>query len=331
MRIPKYLSPSSLKLSEKKLDEFYLKYLAENRPPRAPQTGPMSVGSAFDAFVKSFLHHRIYGNYGKDDAYDREKIFESQVESANRDFAYEAGEYCFKRYSRCGALSDLLKELDTAIDEPRFEFDLHGTVDGVPLLGKPDIYFTNNQGARVILDWKVNGYCSKSAVSPIKGYVKVRDAWDSTERRASRNNGMPHKGCVLKDHLGIRINIFYHMEDCNADWADQLAIYGWLLGEEVGSENLVIGIDQLACMEKGAHGKPWIRVANHRTTVSHDYQHMLILRIKRLWNAITTGHIFGNLDRKTNDERCADLEQMAKALTATDPLTEFINEECGAW
>ena len=52
MRTPKYISPSALKLFEKNPTEYYLKYLADAHPPRSPQTQPMSVGSAFDAFVK---------------------------------------------------------------------------------------------------------------------------------------------------------------------------------------------------------------------------------------------------------------------------------------
>ena len=55
MRKPTYLSFSSMTLHEKDQDEFYLKYLCENRPGRLPQTGPMCVGSSFDAYVKSAL------------------------------------------------------------------------------------------------------------------------------------------------------------------------------------------------------------------------------------------------------------------------------------
>lgn len=331
MRIPEYISPSALKTFEQNADEYYLKYLADNRPPRSPQTQPMSVGSAFDAFVKSFLHNHYHGNYGPDNAYERDAIFESQVDEHNRDWARVAGEHVYRRYSRCGALKDLMSEINTAIQAPRFEFDLQGIVSGVPVLGKPDIYFTNSEAARVIFDWKVNGYCSKSSVSPVKGYLKVRDTWNSLERKPSRINGVCHKDCVPVEHLGLRINGIQYMEDCNSEWADQLAIYGWLLGEPVGSENLIVGIDQIACLEPGENGVPWMRVANHRTRVSSEYQFQLEARIKRLWNCITSGHFFPGLSREESEKRCADLEAMAAALSQTDDLSTFVNEVSREW
>lgn len=327
MRIPKFISPSALSRFEKNLDEYYLNYLAENRPPRTPQTKPMAVGSAFDAFVKSYLHNALHGNYGDNNEYSKDAIFESQVEEHNRDWAKEAGQHVFQRYCRSGALSDLMKELDTAIGPPRFEFDLHGKVNGIPLLGKPDIYFTNEHGARVVFDWKVNGYCSKSAVSPAKGYIKVRDTWTSLERRASRYNGVSHKDCVTQEYLGLRINCAQNLEDCYSQWADQLSIYAWLLGEEVGSEELIIGIDQVVALEADSTGKPFLRVANHRSKVSREYQTALLTRLQRLWSAITSGHIFGHLTREQNDKRCAELEEMAVALSQTDAFSQFVNEE----
>ena len=53
MRIPTYLSYSSLTTLEKNSEEFFIKHLAETRAPKVPQERPASVGSAFDAYVKS--------------------------------------------------------------------------------------------------------------------------------------------------------------------------------------------------------------------------------------------------------------------------------------
>ena len=60
MREIKYLSPSSISTFFDDRTEFYLKYCAENRPPRMKQTQPMSVGSAFDAFVKNHLVYSLH-------------------------------------------------------------------------------------------------------------------------------------------------------------------------------------------------------------------------------------------------------------------------------
>ena len=60
MRMPEYLSPTSLNVWKRDQEQFYLQYLAEKRPPREPQTQPMAVGAAFDAYVKSYLYNRYY-------------------------------------------------------------------------------------------------------------------------------------------------------------------------------------------------------------------------------------------------------------------------------
>jgi hypothetical protein len=186
MRRPEYLSPTSLALFRKDTTEFYLNYLSDNRPPRIPQNQPMSIGSAFDAYVKSYLHTALFG-VGNDPRYGFESLFEAQVEPHNRDWARDHGQYVFNQYKSAGALADLMTELRGAQGEPRFEFEAKGAVNGyrepavkrlgeVVLMGKPDCHFINNQGAHVILDWKVNGYCSPSAHSPKPGYIRMRSA-----------------------------------------------------------------------------------------------------------------------------------------------------------
>jgi len=327
VRLPKYISPTSLKTWESNRDEYYLKYLAEVRAPRLPQTRPMSVGSAFDAIVKSHLHWQLFGNYGKDNAYEPAAIFEKQVEPHNRDWAKEAGQHVFEVYHGCGALADLFLELGGAVSDPRFEFDLLGELEteigGVPIMGKPDIYFMNGEGGRVIDDWKVNGYCSKSTISPMPGYVMCRDGWPPSEKKPSARNRMPHKDCVPELYKGIKINAQQYLEDRNEDWATQLSIYAWLLGEEVGSQDLIVGVDQI-CGQPGPE-RPWLRVASHRMKVGFDFQINLRTRLAMAWHAITEGHIFESLSRQESQERCQELEEQAEALTSDDPLTQFIN------
>lgn len=325
MRKPEYMSPTSLKTFEGNRDEFYLKYLAENRPPRLPQTIPMSVGSAFDAYCKSYLHHALHGNYGDGDAYRSENIFEKQVEPHNRDQAKVDGKYVFDCYKKCGALSDLMIELNKSVGKPRFEFDIKGTLESrvgsVPLLGKPDIFFINSQGARVILDWKVNGFYSNSVTSPMKGYVKTRDCWEPTEKKRTPNNMMPHKDCYPTDVNGIKINSTMFLEEGNVEWADQLNIYAWLLGEPVGSESLIIGIDQIC----GSPGR-LLRVVSHRLRSRSAYQFTLLDRLVTAWQAIEAGHIFQELSFEESQERQAHLEDVAKGLSAGDDFSKFVNE-----
>lgn len=328
MRMPKYLSPSSFKLYESDLVEFYLKYLADNRPPRMAQTRPMSVGSAFDAYVKSYLYYCLFGSYG---AYEKDALFEAQVEPQNRDWAREAGQYVFDSYKNCGALGDLMLELSSSVGKPRFEFEIQGTVENrvgsVPLLGKPDVFFISDTGARVILDWKVNGYCSNSAVSPMPGYVMVRDAWQPGQRKPSRNNRMPHKDCFPTRWRGMMINPAARLEDLNSDWAVQLSVYAWLLGEEVGSTDLVIGVDQIC-----GCGDGYLKVASHRLRAGANFQYGLLDRLTSAWAVIQSGHIFRELSRQDSDAKCEALEFQATALADTsDPVADFVNKVSRAW
>lgn len=315
MRIPEYMSPTSLKAFESNRDEFYLRYLADHKPPRFPQTKPMSVGSAFDAYCKSFLHFHLFGNYGPNNEYEKDSIFVAQVEEHNRDWAREAGENAFQLYKKSGALSDLMIELSTAVNDPRFEFSIQSFVEGqtgaVPLLGKPDIYFINGQGCRVILDWKVNGYCAKKMTSPNYGYVMVRDSWLPSERKPSTRNRLPHKDCCPSDFKGVQINKNIWMEQVNEEWAAQLSTYAWLLGEEVGSD-LVLGIEQLCGYPVDDMPRPLLRCASHRCRASFDFQINLHQRYVSAWTAIQE-------DTVVPPERKVQLEEMAKTLATADP------------
>lgn len=306
MRTPEFLSPTSIKKYTEDKEDFYFRYLSEVKIPRPPQTQPMAVGSAFDAYVKSYLHTSLFGS-GYDLRYELGTIFEEQVESHNRDWAWEHGKLIFDKYKAAGCLADLMLELNQAVGKPRFEFTVQDTIDGdIPLLGKPDIFFINSEGARVIYDWKVNGYCSERLKSPMKGFVKLRSNIDGTWYPET------HKNCHLLVFKGIAINIAMRLEDGNKDWADQLAIYAWLLGEEIGSEEIVFGIDQVC----GPADR--LRFATHRLRISPDYQYNLFELIKQVWTEIDSEWIFRDMDKDQSINRCALLEERAKAMVNDD-------------
>lgn len=298
MRIPEYLSPTSISLWQKDEELFYQRYLSKNKLTREPQTQPMSIGSAFDAFCKSFLHENLFGK-GADPRYAREAIFEEQVQSHNRDWAWKHGALVFNEYKRVGCLADLMCELGTSINAPRFEFTIQDTVTTsigeIPLLGKPDIFFINGEGARMILDWKVNGYCANSLKSPMKGYIRLRDGAKEPKM---------HKDCCLMKVHGVFINVAIGLEDGDKSWADQLAIYSWLLGEPIGSSNMITGIDQIC----GPADR--LRFANHRLRIGADYQFELLALIQQLWETIQSGHIFRGMLEEESVARCELLDNV---------------------
>ncbi len=316
MRIPTYLSYSSLSLFESDPPEFYIKYLSENRPARQPQTGPMCVGSAFDAYVKSSLHGALFGK-GVNPIYELETLFEDQVDSQNRDFAWPAGAYCFKAYKKSGSYDELLKLLNQSVEDPRFECKLTGTIGGAPFLGKPDCRFVLDFGSgriSIVLDWKLRGFCGKYATSPTKGYALCRDGFKG---KASRSQNKSHKMYMEYDFRGMKINRDY-MENCARDYADQCSLYGWLLGEPVGGDTIV-WIDELVSKPTGDFLKgeyPTLRIANHRARVKAEYQKQLVDRVTTCWDAITSGHIFIDMTREESDAQIETLGQMATGLVS---------------
>jgi hypothetical protein len=310
MRKPEFLSPSSISTFEKDIEDYAVKYLLKNRPPRPPQTEPMAVGSAFDAYVKSYLYKALMGNFGPNGEYERDTIFEQQVEPHNRDFARQAGQDCFEKYQQWGALADLMTELQTAIGPPRFEFSVQDTIRMdqwyAPLLGKPDCYFINAEGVRVVYDWKVNGYCSHRNTSPMKGYTCCRDG--KTRKQ--------HKDAMVVAFKGININCMMFLEDGNKHWADQLSIYSWLLGEEIGSEKVIFGIDQIT-------GPGCSRISSHRLKIQPVYQYRLMERVGQIWSIIDSGHIFRDRSREESD---AYLQLLEDTHTKPNEVDDILKE-----
>lgn len=301
MRKPKYLSPTSLDLYNKNPKEFYLTYLSDVRPPRIPQTAPMAVGSAFDAYIKNHLHKSVFGV--NDPQFEIDTIFEKQVEPQNRDEGKRAGMYLFLEYKKSGAIADLLLDLTQSITPPQFEFEVHRTIDGVPFMGKPDLGFTHKEGCRIILDWKVNGYYSNSAPSPVPGFLRLRQG----------GSLLPgHKSVIPMPYKGVRINVGTTLDIVKPDWANQLSIYSWCLGSEVGSD-FITAIDQLVC-KKGDGPFPSVRFAEHRLKVSPGSQKYLFERAKLAWDVIHSDHYFRDVSTEESKKQTDLLDKVAASL-----------------
>lgn len=321
MRKPKYLSPSALHKFEENRDEFYLSYLADNRPPRIPQTEPMSVGSGFDSFCKADLYNRAFG--GNDEKYTFDYLFTRSVEPHNRDFALATGKYVYDCYVKSGAFETLDGLIKASEMPPQFEFEIQDAINGVPLMGKPDCRFFHQSGAHIILDWKVNGVCSKYPTSPCKHYSVVQDGWDSETAPPSRGVGKAHPEFRPIEHLGVTIHEGW-LEDSNPEWATQLSTYGWMLGEAVGDEQVIMAVHQIVA--KPAEPRPLLRVAQFASRVSKEFQKTLLSRYKNLWTAIEDNHLFTELPADASRERCELLDQQATVLTDDSAFGRYVNE-----
>ena len=179
MKEIEYLSPSSVSVWRKDQEAFYLQYMAMDRPPKIPQNAAMAVGSAFDAYSKSYLYQALFGHSGENNLYDLDVLFEKQVEAHNRTEARKAGGYVFECYRSSGALADLMIELNKSLDTPRFEFELKRKImDGIVLLGKPDVIFTNQEGVKIILDWKVESHEWARGLPGVRYVTQTEDIHD---------------------------------------------------------------------------------------------------------------------------------------------------------
>lgn len=327
MRVIKYLSPTSISLWGKDREEFYLKYLADERPPRIPQSQPMSIGSAFDAYLKNYLHERLYGK-GTDPMFELETILQAQVEPHNLEWARKHGKHVFRQYMLSGAAAELMKEIQVAGSHGcRFEFTLErevtheSQINGVNLLGKPDMGFKAEGSAHVILDYKVNGYCSKTATSPKPGYIW---AWPVGSRKPAIH---PKAQPIMES--GIMINCATRLEQVNIDWARQLAIYGWLLGMEVGEE-FITGIEQI-CGAPTGDEYPNIRIVKHRCKVGRLFQLELFGLAARIMRIVKEGPeaIFSDLglNRKESLAKCGQLDEYHKGFEGVEDKDKWLQAD----
>lgn len=303
VRAVKHLSYSNFKLFESDPEMFYRRYLAVNRPPREPQNHYMAIGSAFDAFCKADLH-KEFVNDG-DPKYTREALFETQVESQNRDRAAVDGQTVYERYIKVGAYDDLRRDMKGCMS-PRFEAEITATLEvsrlpgQVTILGKPDVMYISKDGARIIHDFKCQGFYSKAAPGPSAGFVKMFSR--------GKDHMTMHKNTMPKKHKGYLINgnapLHLHCED----WATQLTLYAWSLGEDVGSD-YILSIDQiLSDSQKGT-----TRVAKHAAICTDVWQNKLYDRIHKAWQAIQSNHVFLNMAYDKSQERCAAIDAELKS------------------
>ncbi len=306
-RIPSFISPSALGLWLSNKEEYFLKYCATDRPPRIPQNNAMSVGSGFDAYVKSHLAS-IFDPTNPQ--FEFTTIFETQVEPQNRDFALAAGRKCFDVYKSSGALDSLIELLHSSTVPPKMETTEVTRSLGVPMLGKPDLIFTTKTGFLVIFDWKVNGYCSAWGKGPTQGYVELRDG--------SVKKG-PHKDATLWSEHGITYNTTPNIEQEDKSWARQLATYSWMAGKNVGDE-MIVFVDQLACGPKG------IRIAHHRSIISESFQKQTHNQYLDLWEAINSDHVFRELSKDDSEARVQVLNAQGQMFNSDNPNDKWLKE-----
>ncbi len=293
-----YLSFTSYKMFRDKPEEFYRIYCSATRPARSPQNHYMAVGSAFDAYAKAQLYKDLV-NKG-DPAMEFETLFNVQVEEQCRAAARVDGLDVWNNYQKNGGYHNLVKDVRGCIGDPRFEQKVETTIDGVKLLGKPDVMFIHRGGARVITDFKVQGYYSKAAPSAKNGFI------------LRLPGGKCHKNACVQNHKGFAINLTCPLHATNEEWAEQLSMYAWVMGEKVGSD-FILSIDHLLCnMEKKT-----IETVRYAGICQPQWQFDFFNKLKTAWTNIEQGYIFTNMTYEENLAKCKTLD-LVNATDMTD-------------
>lgn len=330
MRHFKAISPSSLGLYESNREEFYLKYLSEQRPERPPQMIYMAAGSSFDAYVKSKIHTDVFGEAAtKGSAYEFATIFEAQVEPQCRDAALEMGRYLMDKYVQSGAYQTLICDILRSPAPVRMEFEVKKVVNGVPLLGKPDLQYLTPVGVHVISDWKVNGSYSSHGVSPVQGYKTCR-SFDAKTRLWQPSSHKKYFSKKVKD-LEVNMNC---LSQFSPDWATQLTIYAWCLDEVPGHEDFVVRMEQFACRPGGirSDGSLQVKIATHMSTISPRFQMDVMKRLVEMWTSIEKGHIFTDMTLEQSRENQEMVEAKARIPLGLHPaLNASLCEKGPRW
>jgi len=297
---PKYISPSSLSLFEKDPGLYYMRYFMGASGDR---TSPaMACGTGFDCFVKSYISEGTFDLEAElvRGCTDRRRSGEVRL----LDWCRESGSFVFERYKACGALGSLLDMAKKRVGAIRFESGVTADVCGVPVYGKPDMFWATPDGL-VILDWKVNGVLGKNGISPNKGFARE---WPSGKR---------HKASLTT------LGDLAFMEDLNVSWADQLGIYALsLLGTPSEAAQCKYVIDQTcgtgvpvagsrtlmvpAVGESVAFANvagevpflfPELRFARFECRISEEYLTRICERLVAMWKVVSFGPEHSLFDR----------------------------------
>lgn len=289
VKLPKWLSPSSLKALEKCPNTFYLQRMAPDPWPYDKQSPPAAVGSSFDALVKLQLietgvgsaeeiRDRVYADiYNPEDkarlkdADLRQIMLECNISPELKLEALTQGQIILDKYNFC-RMNEKVKYVDLEIHK---HWNLIQYTDmPVPLFMKLDaavVGFTeDSDGAAnvrvqrtVPLDWKVTGYGSEKGVSPKQGYMCLMDG--------GLNKG-PHK--IFTENIAL--------DSIDEAWAMQICTYGWGLGIPVGLP--FVGFIIQVCIRPTG-----MRFALFRGWVTHDFQMALVKRYVDGWRSLMDG------------------------------------------
>lgn len=284
LKIPEYLSPSSMGEWNTCQMKFYLKRMASNLYIPNLQSYPAAVGSVFDAYVKCALAREIGHDLG-----EPSKIIEKNVDASLRDRAVEEGSRLFSQYKTHGCFKRLLARGIMFIELDKTAFIEDDTGSSVPIRGLPDMFEKDGRPVEV----KVSGAGSKSGQSPCQGYMSCY------------HNGV-NKGAHSK--FGEPLELL------NEDWAKQLVTYNWIYAGLLPWRNVDVAIEQVAI--RGTT----VAFATIRTFVGIPFQERVYADYKKAWQAVQEGDI---QEAQPSPDRCNKWGTLCEVSTMCTKYNEL--------
>jgi len=284
----------------------------------------MAFGSAFDSFVKHALVRHLYGEQAvqRGEPYHLETLFASTVDPEQQAWAWETGKWAFSKYQEFGAFDALLSEMKDAKSLPKFEDNLNATITlpsgtQIPLHGYPDGWYRNAEDQLIILDWKCNGYKAKSNISPRKHYILQRPKLT------------PYKTATVKEFNGITINEGICFSEVSPEWATQILLYSWMLGEPVGHSPVVAQIDQILLKPSKTEQEiltPGCRIVTYRSLILEEFQQKVISQLEDVWKAVQRGSIYLNMDEEEAHQRVQQMAKLTQMQLEHNPILAIVRQ-----
>jgi hypothetical protein len=242
-----HISPSTFADWKRCQYKVYLKKQSGEIQPTYKSSLAMSIGSAFDAFIKEYIAKK---RGIKSPLLDLNLMLTKNIPESLRPEAIKQGRELAKIYIDLGLAAPYLEK----IYDIKLEQELYIQINHIPILGQLDMIANG-----VPFDWKTRGFENNSAY-PHKGWQR--------HIKYNTNNGTFD---ILEQDAPIS------MENKNPAWATQLMFYNWLAGNEAKSSYYVHEI----CKCKDS-----IHFVLHTGTISLPFALTLIQDLTLMWEQL---------------------------------------------
>lgn len=245
-----HISPSTFADWKRCQYKVYLKKQSGEILPTFKSSLAMTIGIAFDAFIKDYIAKK---RGIRSPLLDLNYMLTKSIPEELREESIKQGREIAKIYIELGLAKPYLENIYDIL----LEQELYAQINHVPILGQLDMIVNG-----IPFDWKTRGFENNRAY-PHKG-------WHRHVKYNTRDGS----------HVLIGEDPHISMEDKNTPWAIQMMFYNWLVGNEVKRTYYIHEICK--CDD-------YIHFVLHKGEISCAFELYLIKDLKLMWEHITNG------------------------------------------